>query len=71
MNPTDPAFPVPETEHYIANGAGMDLRTYMATQFLAAAIAKNGGRSCREIHDVMADDAANQADALIARLNAK
>ena len=81
MNPTDPAFPVHQSlEHYVAHG--MDLRTYMATQFLAGLIASNfydrykasqvrlTAGAAQSPVDVATSIAEEYADALIARLNA-
>ncbi len=68
MNPTDPAFP---TLYDKTHGPGMDLRTYMATAFLAADIATDSVLDEAESIDRSADYAARCADALIERLNAK
>jgi hypothetical protein len=65
MNPTDPAFPVEITQ------PGMDLLTYMAKGFVEAHIVREGLAGDASVLDWRADMAIKQADALIARLNAK
>ncbi len=80
MNPTDPAFPpvivfaggaTSATAEAHGNCGGMDLRTYMATQFVAASIANAGASASAATQVGIADTAVAQADALIARLNTK
>ncbi len=80
MNPTDPAFPESDpmagADFYAK--PGMDLRTYMATAFLAAMASRvEFLDGC--IHPGITDEnmridvnnAVTYADALIERLNAK
>ncbi len=72
MNPTDPAFPIPPpNESQQTSKPGMDLRTYMAMHLLAAFIANRPWADFKEPHDPTIDAAVKQAEALIARLNAK
>ncbi len=71
MNPTDPAFPVPKEFNCDWITTGMDLRTYMATAFLAADIAHCGTDPRDPSNELAesADMAVKQAEALIERLN--
>lgn len=81
MNPTDPAFPC-YAPSYIDHIRGMDLRTYIATQFLKGRVAYDGcampsRQACKGsttpqlTRDDVIDLYVNLADALIERLNAK
>ncbi len=74
MNPTDPAFPPSDS----FRPQGMDLRTYMATAFMASFASRvellDGVLRCAITDENMKIDVNNAvayADALIERLNAK
>ncbi len=73
MDPTDPAFPLMHVSDSVSRlvGTGMDLRTYMATAFVAAQIAYDGCGLSLVNQAAVANTAVEQADALIERLNAK
>ncbi len=71
MNPTDPAFPACSGDPAFSTPLGMDLRTYMATAFLAADIARDDVTAKNNSIQSSADFALKCADALIERLNAK
>ncbi len=78
MNPTDHAFPVTYVSDKRIIGTGMDLRTYMATAFMASFASRvellDGVLRCAITDENMKIDVNNAvayADALIERLNAK
>ena len=67
IKPTSPAFPI-ATTHQI-HALGVNVRTYMATRFVAAEIGTYGESDYSRYKEKLARRAVEMADALIDELN--